>query len=826
MDFGNPSPTEHVEQTVTFNDASAAFQDSRGTVMDSFRSDDMIQDVRLSDWFSRPIKIYNADWAVGSQFTAHFDPWTLFWEDSENLKRVSNYRMLQCTLKVKVVINGNAFYYGRAMMFYDPLHTRNDFRYERDLVAQDFVVASQKPHVFINPTLSQGGTLELPFFYPRNALDIVEKEWTEMGKITIASKQALKHANGSTNPITISVFAWAENVKISIPTHHTPSPSEMLSPNDKLRARFMAESDEYASGPISKPAMTVARVAGSLSEIPFIGKFARATEVGAKVLSRVSSLFGFSAPTIIDKDVTVLCAKNNYANTNCPSDNAKLSVDIKQEVSIDPTILGLPPQDEMTIQSIACRESLVFSFPWRTDYIEEQLIYNTYVDPCITRTYGDEIHMSATCVAALPFRYWRGTLRFRFQVVSSEHHKGRLKMVYDPYAGAGSSPYNTVYTHIHDIAESKDFTIDVGWGQTDMFVEHLPPSSFTTDAASMSATAALPHITTSNGVLSVYVLNKLTVPNSTLSDSHIAVNVFVSALDDFQVAQPSDDIVKFRTSPMSLAAKFQPEAGHMDDATEEGIVTDPTTLTTFASPAGDSPKIDLLFFGETIASFRQLFKRFAFSELIYGEADVGSWLLRITRTAFPMFGGYWPDEGGTSQIDVGTVLPYTYSATNLFTFLGPCYGGWRGSIRWSVDTTSVETDYGNQRSCHHVARSDEGVNSASSLSLPTGLIATISYLNLVYQLNSFSGMTRWTELVNPIHTFEVPFYTNLRFLSPRKHTVHAITGTPGVPSFTYVMEHPGGNMRVPLHVGAGEDFQLYFWLGPPRYYYEDALPDL
>jgi hypothetical protein len=77
-------------------------------------------------------------------------------------------------------------------------------------------------HVWIDPTKSQGGTLCLPYVFYRNAMSIPNQDWRGMGELDIASITTLEHANGGTDSVTISVFAWAEDVHLSIPTIAEP----------------------------------------------------------------------------------------------------------------------------------------------------------------------------------------------------------------------------------------------------------------------------------------------------------------------------------------------------------------------------------------------------------------------------------------------------------------------------------------------------------------------------------------------------------------------------------------------------------------------------
>jgi hypothetical protein len=142
------------------------------------------------------------------------------------------------------------------------------------------------------------------------------------------------------------------------------------------------------------------------------------------------------------------------------------------------------------------------------------------------------MHMPAVAYATFPFEYWKGSLRYRFQIVCSGYHKGRLKIVYDPYGVpqtatvADPAEYNTAYTEIVDIAECNDFTVDVGWGQNTPWRQHLNfPQILGNSFASASGTTPAPAlglnsantIGVGNGTLAVYVVNELTVPNSTVT---------------------------------------------------------------------------------------------------------------------------------------------------------------------------------------------------------------------------------------------------------------------------------------------------------------------
>jgi len=824
-------------QNVQFRDDNLGFGDSRGSPFDKIRDDAMIQDATLDEFFHRPVKIFSHQWNVNGYFNFTFDPWTLYWENARVKPRISNYRLLRATMRVKFVINGNAFYYGRVLANYRPLHTEDELTQERALSQVDLVAASQRPHIFLDPCTNQGGELELPFFTQLNVLDIVGQEWRKMGQVTMQSINDLKHANGAVDPITINVFAWAENVSFSVPTQLGPGD---ISPQGK---------DEVL-GIVSKPASVVAKTASLFTSIPVIAPFARATEIGARAIGSMAALFGYSKPALVPAAPFQPLTKTSMALCDGAEALARLTIDSKNELSIDPAISGIKAKDELAILNIATRESYFTTFSWALPpgKTSEDMLWNCVVDPAIHRQLTTfvgqppELHFPACCFASLPFQYWKGTMRFRFQVVASGYHKGRLKFVYDPVTTGfdpltptlGFAEYNTAYTTIVDIVDTNDFTIDIGWGQTTPFRENAMQL-----AGPYSSTTRLTYNSLSvpygNGTLAVYVVNDLTSPDS-LIDNDIQINVFVSMLEDFEVAGPTSKWVK------NLKTYLPPELAPQGDF---GVVpTDPMTIAMMGQESTIDDTMNRIYFGEAIASFRTLLKRYCLHEIMSIENNDFSfpdWLiaLKMTRNSFPHETGYVADSNGYGiATSTPFVSEFVMGYTPLVSYLTSAFMGWRGSMRYMWDASfnmdyiiSDENGFPTTNS-FTVTRlptdKDYGISdSIAPFGSGTGKFSNISnMLKGAEDATGLDGISRWHTRVNPFHTFEVPYYSNQRFTVARKHTKFTADGTEqkyqvagqfpmGVSSFSpYVFQS---------YVAAGEDFNPMFFIGAPIMYYVENL---
>jgi len=756
-------------------------------------------DTMLSNFFSRPIRIQNYSWAPGANFFETFNPWDDYFRNTRVQNRIANYNLLSCRLHVKFLINGNSFYYGKIMPSYLPLHGLDDLTLTRALIPQDMISASQRPHGFLDPTESQGLTMQLPFVYPTNAVSIPQAGWAALGLIHMFGLTPLKHANGSTDPLTISVFAWAEDVNMSILTSVNP-------------AGLLPQSggDEYGTGPISVPANAVSKLSGALESAPGIGPYATATRMAASAIAAVAKAFGYSNPVNVEPSKPFVPQLiGNMSNINMTDSSVKLTLDVKQELSISTCSMGLGGEDEMSIKSIAQRESYLTSFPWTTARLTDDFLFQLDVTPVIWDTdsaTGNELHFPACCFAALPFQYWRGTMRYRFQIVASAFHKGRLKITYDPVV-LDSNEFNTNYVYIADVATDKDFTLDVAWGQEVSMIGSLNPN---TDVPPF---ISLIPITTgqgkSNGVLTVHVLTELTTPNATV-DNDIAINVFVSAGSDFEVYDPMDDKIEPLTWFLPQSG-FVPQSAEADPPPEDNAPTISSSKSMLSSV--DAPKgTDLVYFGDPITSFRQCMKRYNVHSAVAPSAT-GDYWLRYKLNNFPYYRGNVP--GAVTPVSVGN---YNFSKMTLLNYVTPAYTCWRGGLRWKHVLTgsqknSTNTQFFSATRLHGTGGFDILESVVEDMTSSQGKRMEIA----TRRIGSTHSGTHWSTLEqNPVLEVELPFHRNRRFAQGKQADY---TSPSTLDEFhitrTIWSANTNSSPYILSSVAAGEDFTLGFFTGCP-----------
>lgn len=499
----------------------------------SASSGEQIQDVA-----KRPILIYSFAWDTLREVSETFDPWTLFFTNPRVINRIANFKLLRSNLQLTFQINGNPFYYGRMLASYVPLPTVDTISTDREGVIQDRIEGSQRMHIYLDPTTSTGGEMNLPFIYPKNAIEITRGEFNRLGRISLATMSPLKHANKADQPVTISVWASAQDMVVDQLTSLNPLEIEEQSGvASRSEAPSNITQDEYVDGPVSKPATAVAKMAGKLGNIPVIGPYARATAIAAKATAMVAKIFGYSKPRVIEQSRFFNSTLNARAqNVDGEEMVETLALTLKQETTIDPRTMNTPLEDEMALVPLARKESFLTKFSWKETDPPQKLLFNVRVSPTLFDTYNvtqpTEIHMTPMCWVATPFEFWRGSLEFRFQVVCSSYHKGRIRLVYDPNYQA-TTEYNVNRQMIVDLSSDSDFTMKIGWGQA---VNYLPITHMETGVVPFS-TAPI-NASLDNGVLSVFVVNELTSPSEEPND--VEVLCFVKACEDFSVNVPYD----------------------------------------------------------------------------------------------------------------------------------------------------------------------------------------------------------------------------------------------------------------------------------------------
>lgn len=845
------APESPTEQIVSFEDQTAGWmKDVSGTFDPTMNLVDE-SDTSLGSFLERPVKIDTTAWVVGQPLYTQLNPWEAFVTHPAMADKLANYELLRCNLNIKVVISGTGFHYGRTLVSYNPLSGYDDVTVTRNFLDQDLIGASQRPCFYLNPTDNSGGQMKVPFFFNQNYMSLSKGDYADMGVLDYKSFGNLLHANGGDDPVYITTYVWASEVSLTMPTSLTSqgvlrrgrkfrdtvprgvtglsldevepfTPQAGSKPNQKKKksggkSKSLNSGDEYGKGIISGPASAIAKAAGMLTSVPFIEPYARATEMVASKVGAVASIFGYSRPAIISDIVLQKPSPTgNLANTDAADAVNRLTLDSKQELTIDSRTVGLDGGDQMSLDSIQTRESYLTSFSMASDDPPDAILWNSYVTPNLFGVLNTELHMTPMSMLGQYFSAWQGTIKFRFQIVKSNFHKGRLLVRYDPRSHQAIPDYTTNYTRIIDLAEEDDFEIEIGWGQNVPFLG-LQQASASRDyygTTRKTTDSGQNH----NGVLEINVVNSLVCP---AIDSDIRINVFVSAGEDFKWGRPNPDKMRnLHYFPENNAVnQFTPQSGMADDSGSSA-----TDRPTSASPIesigceADDDQMMNVFFGEMPTSLRELFRRYVYQRTWVPSApDSNEIIISNNRIkGFPFHSG--DDPQGLDFKNDGN--RYTQINTHPIAFFSPCYAAWRGSLRhkWMFPNGDQSPNISN-----YGYISNNGVQNSTQAVTTDAQAQRFLSENSGKFSNAGSASTN-LGINNTIET-EMPYYNGNRLSSAR------IIGADDMSSFSYQVvttqytaAASGPNPDVvsrdsyQMWTAAGEDFTLFFWTGVPIMY--------
>jgi hypothetical protein len=804
--------------------------------LDAFGDLPGARDAQLGGFFGRPVLIYETDWANNANIFDAIDPWYLFFSNPRVANRLTNFKLIRCNLKVKVVINGNSFYQGRLMVNYNPFEQADQYlRNGSDMI--DNVRLYQRQHILCDPAQSTGGEMLLPFVWHKDYIDVVNSsiEFQQIGSLFIRTLCPLILSSDATNPapVSVSIYAWAENMTLG-----------GLTDTDILSMSPQSGPDEYG-GTLSRTLATVAKLASPLTAMPFIGTYARATEIAAGSASAIAKLFGFSKPNNVEDPNRMQPRPISSLATVTGNDCAlKLTLDPKQEVSVDPRLWDCHGMDCLSINAIAGIDSLYTKFYWAGLNDSGTRLFTTLVDPCVC--YQDTLgHFAvpACCGVAMPFEFWSGSLEYTFEIVASAYHRGRIAIVYDPTETPTGYSANTTYQFVIDISENRKFSIKVGGSQPEALRSHYVPGNDAdatltnpswpaTNVGGWAITQAITRNSIlqsgeiGNGTLTAFVINRLTNPGSI--DTGVEVLVSVRACDDFRVYVPNDRLNKIIPINRHVDLEAVRPMSGLEPIPSGSLDTWDKYDVSVKGSMAEAPNI---YIGEQIHSFRSLMKRYVHYITLNNAGDGvvvprGS-LIRFVHGMYPLpfmdsatYSSAFNVHYSTSSLGAENI---NYVGNNILNYLRPAFVVLRGSSRWKLVPNLPTLTASGELNCDlRVTRVRGSTYQAPTpVSLDVGDDA-LPRSGVIVNSNTLNGAALTVSRVNSALEFEVPFYTNYRFIPSFGYSeTKSSTLTEG---FELLGDPSALGSRFNLYYAGGEDLALGYFAGFPIMYAFDTPP--
>jgi hypothetical protein len=435
----------------------------------------------------------------------------------------------------------------------------------------------------------------------------------------------LDASTGASATYSYAMHAWFSDVVIDTPLPVINDSSRSSSRRRKFSTSVpgvTTEEHEASTGFVSASATAVSSFAASLANVPVIGPFARAAEIGGSAIAGIARIFGFSRP--LDRDPHTTVGTIPYSPYLLADQSRMLSLDPSSSISLCPQMFG-DDGDALTFKNILQRPGIILIYTFAVQTTAELFfpVSPGYI-MCNTTASPFSAQFTPLAFGTIWGAYWRGSLKYTFTFFASRYHRGRFRVSWSPcvwsYNDATAS--NRTLNHVVDLTSSTTIELTVHYMSR---LPYLPCVTTSTQTSSFLEDQ-------SNGFLYLSSVDYLQAPNAS---APVTVIVSVTAGDDFELlgVNSSDTAMCHRDTYSATAETvysnlpvnlLTPTAGYISSiptenstdfitnessvvAADENYIQNFVTSVTFGSPSAN--RASEIYGGERFTSFRPLCKR-------------------------------------------------------------------------------------------------------------------------------------------------------------------------------------------------------------------------
>jgi len=500
------------------------------------------------------------------------------------------------------------------------------------------------PHIVLDPSVGDNSQLDIDFLHFKGFLDLNEQD--SLGQLYVVVHNQLQAATGSQPSVSIKMFMTVNDPVFEIPREGGSSYNEITNtPVVALHSGIMAAVMDGVEGVINaiEPENLIGDIIGTILDKPQVN--APPDQVSLKFRGTMNNGVGAEQ---IDK-FQLYPAKQQL----CDMEHFNL----RSELLLSPHFKH--------------KLSYLSTTRWTATDIPGSILFQTRVGPLADAgpvEPNKPFALNEMDYFCLGFQYWRGSLHYVFEVVSSNFHEGRLDITYHPNTSPAPVDYNAAMSQY-----AASMFIRQAGNTLAVACPYLADKPWKTIYAGQP-TAVVPSDGKFrfqdffSGTLALRVSASLRAPQTVVPN--VDINVYVYGGSDFEVSWPGFNNRSISVVPSEIRRKVQLHSGKKD--TPFNVNSSPEgQKATFLAPEESltyDPKIP--HFGEKFDNIQELLKR-------YGKA------IRV-----PL-----------KQVDKGIhyatfSLFYVFSAgdaTNLFhiRYL-TCFRNFRGPLCWKFKLTGTQ----------------------------------------------------------------------------------------------------------------------------------------
>lgn len=360
-----------------------------------------------------------------------FDPFQGLMSNTYFTRIFSKYKYVRGGMRVKIVVNGCPFTYGKIAASFLPIGQLP--------IAERAVRALQLNPSLLDYTDSNSVELSWDWVSPFEWHDFSNS--ANFGSIYLTPLTRLRCTQDVNMTVTINIYAGLVDPEVAGRAVEAQGRGRRkrltvenpirridgeLGVNDPINQEAKAKASQ---GTISGVVRAVGAAAPLLAPIPYVGQVATVAGPILSVLAPILEGMGFSKPTLNIANSAASGVGGRYALGMTGASNAiRLAYDVDQRLGT-----GVVPDSQWTWRRIAQVPSLIKSESILSDAVPNQGV------PLFTISSSPHGwswpilgNPSTSCVAAAMFSYWRGSIKLKFQFLCSKFVSARFAVRYSP----------------------------------------------------------------------------------------------------------------------------------------------------------------------------------------------------------------------------------------------------------------------------------------------------------------------------------------------------------------------------------------------------------
>lgn len=454
---------------------------------------------------------------------------------SPNLKnKLSRMHLMRAGVRLEIRVNGTQFHYGKIIGGWIPYNGGNCWK------SKNIYTLSTCNAFTVSANTNEVVAITIPYVSPKAYWSHTDNTNVGyFGSFFLRVLNPLKSIGATVAPVIgISVFANFENVELAAPTVETFTGRV----EEKGVPRFKAQSgknplskeqnSKSKKGTISGVANAVAGVASVVKLIPAVGGMASAVEGAATLIGGVASAFGYDKPVNVQSSAPVVpTVANNMALGSGLVTLNDMAMDPTNAVSDTPDIYNRD-DNEMSIKYLACKPGLYDVFTINSSNTVGQVVKTYYVCPstCKTILTAGGVYWQYNTPASLmsqQFRFWRGSIKYRFEIAAPMFLVGRLRISWHPLAAEVPATFTEgegdFVSKVFDFAGDTSINFSIPFLQEYMY-------AYCGDSEQKDPQYV-------NGVIAVSIVSAVLAQDS-VDDSTVYVNCYMACGEDIDFQFP------------------------------------------------------------------------------------------------------------------------------------------------------------------------------------------------------------------------------------------------------------------------------------------------